>query len=57
MLKVAPDASNALAWRGQAYQGLGEPERAVADFKAALALDPKQPNTLEGLKALEPSHQ
>jgi hypothetical protein len=29
-----------LAWRGAAWQGLGNRSHAIADYKAALTLDP-----------------
>jgi tetratricopeptide (TPR) repeat protein len=57
VLKVVSKASNALAWRGKAHQGLGDIEQARADYKAALAIDPKQSSAIEGLKALEPAQQ
>ena len=55
VLKVVPRSSNALGWRGEAYQWLGNGPRAIADHKAAVAIDPKNPNALSGLKQLEPS--
>jgi tetratricopeptide (TPR) repeat protein len=55
VLKVVPRSSNALGWRGAAHQGLGKGREAVADYKAALAIDPKNPSALAGLKQLEPA--
>lgn len=55
VLKVVPRSSNALGWRGEAYQWLGNGPQAIADYKAAVAIDPKNPNALSGLKQLEPS--
>jgi tetratricopeptide (TPR) repeat protein len=53
VLREVPDASNALAWRGAAYQGLGNREKAIADYKAALAIDPNKKRALDELKRLE----
>jgi hypothetical protein len=47
-----PRSSSTLGWRGTSYQSLGDPERAVADYKAALALDPNNTTALNGLKSL-----
>jgi tetratricopeptide (TPR) repeat protein len=52
VLKVVPHSSNALGWRGAAYQGLGDRAKAVADYKAALAIDPKNERILNSLKFL-----
>jgi tetratricopeptide (TPR) repeat protein len=53
VLKVVPRASTALAWRGTAYQGLGNREKAVADYKSALAIDPSIERAIGGLKSLD----
>jgi tetratricopeptide (TPR) repeat protein len=53
VLKEVPRASNALAWRGSAYQMLGENALAIADFKAALAIAPNHKGAAEKLKELE----
>ncbi|MEA2861006.1 MAG: hypothetical protein QOC72_3045, partial [Methylobacteriaceae bacterium] len=53
VLKVVPRSSTALAWRGAAYQGLGNREKAVADYKAALAVDPNSERAIGGLKSLD----
>jgi tetratricopeptide (TPR) repeat protein len=57
VLKEVPDemprSSSTLAWRGAAYQGLGDRERAIADYKAALAIDPSNSYARNGLKDLE----
>jgi tetratricopeptide (TPR) repeat protein len=47
-----PRSSSTLAWRGGTWQGLGDREHAVADYKAALALDPKNGYARQGLKDL-----
>jgi tetratricopeptide (TPR) repeat protein len=56
VLKELPDdvprSSSTLAWRGAAWQGLGDREHAVADYKSALALDPKNEYARKGLKDL-----
>jgi tetratricopeptide (TPR) repeat protein len=52
VLKVVPRSSTALAWRGAAYQGLGNREKAVADYKSALAVDPNSESAIVGLKSL-----
>jgi tetratricopeptide (TPR) repeat protein len=52
VLKVVPGSSNALRWRGAAYQGLGDRAKAVADYKAALAIEPKNQRILNSLKFL-----
>jgi tetratricopeptide (TPR) repeat protein len=49
-----PRSSSALAWRGAAYQGLGDRERAITDYRAALAIDPDNRYAREALKDLEP---
>jgi tetratricopeptide (TPR) repeat protein len=48
-----PRSSTTLSWRGLAYHGLGDRERAVADYKAALALDPNNPRIRSGLKEVQ----
>jgi tetratricopeptide (TPR) repeat protein len=57
VLKAAPNevprSSATLAWRGAAYQGLGDRERAIADYQASLALDPNNAYARDGLKALD----
>jgi tetratricopeptide (TPR) repeat protein len=53
VLKVVPRSSTALAWRGEAYQGLGSREQAVAGYKAALAIDPKNESAIHGLESLD----
>jgi tetratricopeptide (TPR) repeat protein len=55
VLNVVPRSSNALGWRGEAYQWLGNGSQAIADYKAAMAIDPKNLTALSGLKQLEPS--
>jgi tetratricopeptide (TPR) repeat protein len=52
VLKVVPRASNALGWRGTAYQDLGKGPEAIADYKATLAIDPKNGDAIDGLKSL-----
>jgi tetratricopeptide (TPR) repeat protein len=49
-----PRSSSTLGWRGAAHQGLGDRERAIADYKAALAIDPDDRYAREALKDLEP---
>jgi tetratricopeptide (TPR) repeat protein len=53
VLKLVPRSSTALAWRGAAYQGLGYREKAVADYKSALAIDPNSERAINGLKSLD----
>ena len=53
VLKVVPRSSTALAWRGAAWQGLGNRDKAVADYKSALAIDPKIERAIVGLKSLD----
>jgi tetratricopeptide (TPR) repeat protein len=53
VLKELPPTSRVLDWRGAAYQGLGNRERAIADYKAALALNPDNAYARDGLKDLE----
>jgi tetratricopeptide (TPR) repeat protein len=55
VLKAVPRASNALAWQGSAYEGLGDTGRAIAAYRAALAIDPKQARAVEKLKSLQPA--
>lgn len=45
-----PRSSATLAWRGAAYQGLGDRAHAIADYKAALALDPHNSYAKDALK-------
>lgn len=56
VLKALPDdvprSSATLAWRGGAWQSLGNRELAVADYRASLALDPKNVYARDGLKSL-----
>jgi len=53
VLQVVPRSSTALAWRGAARQGLGQRDKAVADYKSALAIDPKSSRAIDGLKSLD----
>jgi tetratricopeptide (TPR) repeat protein len=53
VLKAVPRSSTALAWRGAAYQGLGNREKAVADYKSALAIDSDSERAIDGLKSLD----
>ncbi len=39
-------------WLGQAYQNMGNRERAAAGYRKALALQPGQPDAVKGLKIL-----
>jgi tetratricopeptide (TPR) repeat protein len=48
-----PRSSSTLAWRGAAYQGLGDRERATTDYKAALAIDPDNAYARNALNDLE----
>ncbi len=48
-----PRSSSVLAWRGNAHHGLRDRERAVADYKAALALDPNNVLARDNLAVLE----
>ena len=56
VLKVLPNdvprSSHVLAWRGAAYQGLGDRAHAIADYKASLALEPNNDYARKGLKDL-----
>jgi tetratricopeptide (TPR) repeat protein len=52
VLKVIPRSSTALAWRGSAHQGLGDAANSAADYKAALAIDPKNTRARDGLRSL-----
>ncbi len=53
VLKEVPNASNALAWRGASHQGLGDRDKAIADYKAALSIDPGNRRALDYLKDIE----
>jgi tetratricopeptide (TPR) repeat protein len=55
VLKAVPRASNALAYQGSAYEGMGDIERAIAAYKSALAIDPQQARALEKLQSLQPA--
>ncbi len=47
-----PRSSHVLAWRGAAYQGLGDRAHAIGDYKASLALDPNYDYPRKGLEGL-----
>jgi tetratricopeptide (TPR) repeat protein len=55
VLKVVPRASNALAWQGSAYEGIGDQARAIVAYQAALAIDPDHEHAAKKLKALQPA--
>jgi len=56
VLKTVPGdgrrSSSVLAWRGAAWQGLGNRTQAVADYKLALLLDAENTRAREGLRVL-----
>lgn len=56
-VKLAPKDRFCLGTRGAIYEKLGRRDEATADYRAALALDPKDREAIEGLKRLgrEPS--
>ncbi len=53
VLAITPNAANALEWRGVALENLGDPQRALADYKAALAVNPKDEWIGERVRLLE----
>ena len=48
----APIKTSVLRLRGDAYRGLKQPDAAEQSYKAALALDPKDPQSLVGMSKL-----
>lgn len=52
-LKLDPEGADLLTYRGSAYQHLGEKDKAIADYKAALAFMPDDAAAQQGLKALQ----
>jgi tetratricopeptide (TPR) repeat protein len=53
VLAMTPNAVKALEWRGIALENLGDPQRALADYKAALAVNPKDEWISERVRLLE----
>ncbi len=51
-LDLDPEFANALALRGYNREKMNNKKAAIADYKAALAIDPKNAPALAGLKAL-----
>ena len=51
-LQLKPDNPGGLVMRGQAYEHLGERDKALADFRAAVAIDPRFKEAEEGVKRL-----
>jgi tetratricopeptide (TPR) repeat protein len=51
-LELDPNYLPALETRAQIFEALGRREEAIADFRRALALDPKLKESAEGLERL-----
>jgi Tfp pilus assembly protein PilF len=51
-LEFDPEFAAAYDTRGHIYEALGRKEDAIADFRKALALDPEELGSREGLKRL-----
>jgi tetratricopeptide (TPR) repeat protein len=51
-LQLKSDNPAGLVRRGQAYEHLGEREKALADFRAAVEIDPGFKEAEEGVKRL-----
>jgi tetratricopeptide (TPR) repeat protein len=51
-IELDPKDANALSNRGHAYRDLGNNEKAIADFRAALAINPTHDRALAHLKQL-----
>jgi tetratricopeptide (TPR) repeat protein len=51
--EISPNDAGVLAYRGIVYYQMGNNEKALADFNAALALDPQNKNALTGLKLMK----
>jgi len=51
-LKLKPDAAPALDTRAHILEALGRREEAIADFRRALAIEPRLSGSREGLKRL-----
>jgi tetratricopeptide (TPR) repeat protein len=52
VIEIEPKRTDARVHRGFAYEALGREEDAIADFRGALALDPKDEFASRGLKRL-----
>jgi hypothetical protein len=50
---MVPNSANALKWRGIALEHLGDRERALADYRAALAILKKDDWVSERVRLLE----
>jgi lipoprotein NlpI len=51
--ELAPDNANIFAFMGLCHYHAGSNEEALADFNAALALDPQNKAALRGMQLLE----
>ena len=51
-IKLHPGYSAAYNKRGNAYRAIGDKEKAAADYKRALAINPSLQAAKDGLKAL-----
>jgi tetratricopeptide (TPR) repeat protein len=51
-VKLAPKNPFCLGTRAAIYQKLGRRDEAIADYRAAFALDPQDPEAIDGLKRL-----
>lgn len=51
-LRLKPNYPQGLVKRGEAYEHLGEREKALADFKAAAEIAPGFKEAVEGVKRL-----
>ena len=51
-LKLKPNAAQALDTRGHILEALGRREEAIADFRRALAIEPRLSGSRDGLKRL-----
>ena len=51
-MKLKPGAAQALDTRGHIYEALGRREEAIADFRGALAIEPRLQGSRDGLRRL-----
>jgi tetratricopeptide (TPR) repeat protein len=52
-LRLAPDSAEAYNYRGLMYDYLGDPEKAIADYRHAIRLDPNFTDARENLAELQ----
>jgi Tfp pilus assembly protein PilF len=51
-IALAPDEANCFGTRAEIYEKLNQRDKAIADYRAALVLDPHHQSAKDGLKRL-----